>query len=251
LPDQDKTRSAILLAAGVGRRLGGSHDGPKVLLEFGGRTLLQRHMSALATNGVERVSITLGHMGEAIRDAAEQDPMGLQLNFVDNPRFREGSLVSLWAQRGILDAGQPVLVMDGDVLYDSRMIARLNEAPFENVLLVDRNIEPGDEPVKICFRGETIVDFRKQPEHAHDWHGESVGFFRFSPAMAIRLAERCDHYVQAGRGDLEYEEAIRDLILADPTRFGAADVTDLPWTEIDFEADVARARAEILPQLVD
>jgi len=251
LSDEAKTRSAILLAAGVGKRLGASHEGPKVLLAFEGRTLLERHMAALAANGVERLSITLGYMGEAIRAAAEEASAGLDLNFIDNPRFREGSLVSLWAQRGLLQTNQPVLLMDGDVLYDRRMIARLNQSPHENTLLVDRNIEPGDEPVKVCFRGETIVDFRKRPEHAHDWHGESVGFFRFSPAMAIRLAERCDHYVQAGRGDLEYEEAIRDLILADPARFGAADVTDLPWTEIDFEADVARARAEILPQLED
>ena len=139
--------------------------------------------------------------------------------------------------------------MDGDVLYDARMIAALIEAPGENVLLLDREIEPGDEPVKICFRGDTIVDFRKRPEHAHDRHGESVGFFRFSPATAAALADRCDAHLAAGRAALEYEEAIRDLILAEPARFAAADVTALPWVEIDFPADVARARDEILPLL--
>ena len=40
-------------------------------------------------------------------------------------------------------------------------------------------------------------------------------------------------------------------MLARPERWAAADVGDLPWTEIDFEEDVARATAEILPQLVD
>ncbi|MEO6340335.1 MAG: phosphocholine cytidylyltransferase family protein [Caulobacteraceae bacterium] len=244
-----KTRSAILLAAGVGKRLGASHDGPKVLLDFDGRTLLARHMAALAANGVERLSITVGHLQEAIRTAAELAPNGLTVSFVDNPDYRQGSLVSLQVQGDLLRAGEPVLLMDGDVLYDARMIARLNDASFENTLLVDRNLEPGDEPVKVCFRGETIVDFRKQPEHAYDWHGESVGFFRFSPEMAVSLAARCDDYVRAGRTDVEYEEAIRDMILAEPARFGAADVSDLPWTEIDFEGDVARARAEILPQL--
>ena len=244
-----KTRSAILLAAGVGRRLGASHDGPKILLDFGGRTLLARHMAALVANGVERLSITVGHLQEEIRAAAELAPEGLAVSFVENPDYRQGSLVSLQVQGDLLRSGEPVLLMDGDVLYDARMIARLNDASFENTLLVDRNIEPGDEPVKICVRGGGIVDFRKQPEHAHDWHGESVGFFRFSPEMAAKLAARCDDYVKAGRTELEYEEAIRDLILTEPARFGAADVTDLPWTEIDFEDDVARARAEILPQL--
>ncbi|GGG37472.1 hypothetical protein GCM10010964_26650 [Caldovatus sediminis] len=246
------TASAIILAAGVGRRLGAADGRPKVLLEFGGRTLLERHLAALRACGVEEVSITVGHGRERIEAEVARLGEGERVRFVHNPRYREGSLVSLWAQADRLRAGGgPLLLMDGDVLYDRRMIARLLAAPGENVLLVDRDIEPGEEPVKVCFRGDRIVDFRKRPEHAHDWHGESVGFFRFSGAMAAALADRCAAHVEAGRTALEYEEAIRDLILAAPHRFGAADVTGLPWIEIDFAADVARARAEVLPRLED
>ena len=241
--------SAIILAAGVGRRLGAADGRPKVLLEVGGRTLLDRHLAALRSCGVEEVSITVGHGRELIEAEVARLGWRGRVSFVHNPRFREGSLVSLWAQSARLRDGRPLLLMDGDVLYDSRMVARLVAAPGENVLLVDRDIEPSDEPVKICFHGGRIVDFRKRPVHTHDWHGESVGFFRFSGATAAALADRCAAYVEEGRADLEYEEAIRDLILADPDRFGAADVTALPWIEIDFEADVVRARAEILPLL--
>ena len=48
---------------------------------------------------------------------------------------------------------------------------------------------------------------------------------------------------------LEYEEAIRRLIWREPESFYATDISDLPWTEIDFASDVARARDAILPQL--
>nr|WP_264185667.1 phosphocholine cytidylyltransferase family protein [Roseicella aerolata] len=243
------TATAVILAAGIGRRLGIDGHPPKVMLEFGGRTLLQRHLDALQAAGIGRVSITVGYEREMIEAEVERLGWRDRVGFVHNPRFREGSLLSLWVQSECLQAGQPLLLMDGDVLYDPGMIRRLVEAPGENILLVDRDIEPGDEPVKICFRDGRIVDFRKRPEHAHDWHGESVGFFRFSGAMAGALAERCGAYVARGQTGLEYEEAIRDLILAQPERFGAHDVSDLPWVEIDFEADVARARAEVLPQL--
>lgn len=241
--------AAVILAAGVGRRLGAAGDRPKILLEFGGRTLLERHLAALRACGVEDVGITVGHGREFVEAEVARLGWGGRIGFVHNPRYREGSMVSLWAQSGRLREGRPLLLMDGDVLYDRRMIARLLAAPGENVLLVDREIEPGEEPVKVCFRGDRIVDFRKRPGHAHDWHGESVGFFRFSAAMAAALAGRCAAYVEGGRTDVEYEEAIRDLILAAPERFAACDVTDLPWIEIDFEADVARARADILPRL--
>jgi len=55
----------------------------------------------------------------------------------------------------------------------------------------------------------------------------------------------------AGRIDLEYEEAIRDIILAHKGRdFGFEDVSDLPWIEIDFPEDVERAEAMVLPNLI-
>lgn len=239
--------SAIILAAGVGRRLGNAS--PKVLLDFGGRSLLERHLAALRANGVGDIAITVGHRSDLIR--AELSRLGVleHVALIENPRYREGSVVSLAVQGARLAAGRPVLLMDGDVLYDPRMIARLLRAAPENVLLFDQAIEPGDEPVKICLRGDVIVDFAKLPEHAHDRHGESVGFFRFSAGMAAALAERATAYVEAGRAGAEYEAAIRELILARPDRFGHEDISDLPWTEIDFEADVARARQEILPQL--
>ena len=242
---------AIILAAGHGRRLGDSHRGAKVLLEFDGRSLLERRIRALEASGVGAVSITVGHDGAAVRAAVERSAPRLDVRFVENPRYREGSLLSLLAQREVLESGRGVLVMDGDVLHDRRMIERLLEGPGEAVLLVDPELEPGDEPVKVCFRGEVIVDFRKRPEHPHDRHGESVGFFRFSPAMAARLAGRCQALADAGGGMLEYEEAIRELILTGPERFVATDVGDLPWTEIDFPQDVVHARDIILPRLRD
>jgi choline kinase len=235
----------VLLAAGVGRRLSDTHDGPKVLLDFAGRSLLERHLDALAAHDVRDIGVTVGHQAEVLREV-----LGDRALTIDNPDYRQGSLVSLWVQRDRLRSGRTILLMDGDVLYDDRMIGRLLATPGEAVLLVDRELEPGDEPVKVCFRDGLMVDFRKRPEHAHDWHGESVGFFKFEPAMASALADRLDAYMAAGRGDLEYEEAIRDLILADASRFAFADVTDLPWTEIDFPEDVIKAQKTILPQLV-
>ncbi|MBI0539418.1 phosphocholine cytidylyltransferase family protein [Roseomonas sp. KE2513] len=250
MSDSTRPASAIILAAGIGRRLGEAQEGPKILLQFGGQTLLSRHLDALDYNGVTKVSITVGHCRELVEAEVARLGWSDRVSFVPNPRYREGSLVSLHVQAEMLRAGQPVLLMDGDVLYDHRMLASLVSAAGENILLLDREIEPGDEPVKICFQGEKIVDFRKRPEHAHDRHGESVGFFRFSAATASALADRCASYVGQGRTELEYEEAIRDLILAEPDRFRAADVTSLPWVEIDFPDDVSRAREEILPQLI-
>ena len=226
-----------------------------MLLAFDGRTLLDRRLAALAACGIEHVSVTVGHQADRIRaEVARLDPP-LDVRFVENPRYREGSLVSLAVQREVLTGGRPVLVMDGDVLHDARMVARLWESGAENTLLMDPELEPGDEPVKVCLRAGRIVDFRKRPDDPGERHGESVGFFRLSPQTAAELSARCDEKIAGGGASLEYEEALRDLMLADPAggpgRWGVAEVGDLPWTEIDFEEDVATARDRILPLLTD
>jgi choline kinase len=157
--------------------------------------------------------------------------------------------VSLCAGSLVLRGGAPVILMDADVIYDDRLMARLVGSAAGEVLLLDREIEPGDEPVKLCIRDGAIVDFRKRPTEAHDWHGESVGFFRFTTTAAAELADRAAEYLTSGRRGLEYEEPIRDMIMASPPhRFGFEDISGLPWTEIDFPEDVVKADA-LLPEL--
>ena len=142
-----------------------------------------------------------------------------------------------------------MVLMDADVIYDDRLLARLIGSAAADCLLLDRNIEPGDEPVKICVQDGHIADFHKRPTRAYQWHGESVGFFRLSAATAAELARRAEAYVSGGRRGEEYEEPIRDMILdSAPGRFGFEDISGLPWTEIDFPDDVAKA-ALLVPEL--
>ncbi len=251
-------QQALILAAGVGKRLRPGGPGaseaagqlPKALLRFAGETLIARHVRLLRRAGVAAITVVVGYRAEAMQ--AELAGLGEPaVATITNPDFETGSVVSLLTGAAVLSAGGPVVLMDADVLYDGRMMARLVGSDLPNTLLLDRELEPGDEPVKICLAGRRIVDFRKRPEHAGEWHGESVGFFRFAPDAAAELAVRAGGYVASGRSGLEYEEPIRDMMLASPDgRFGVEDVTGLPWTEIDFSADLDRARA-LLPLLAD
>ena len=102
----------------------------------------------------------------------------------------------------------------------------------------------------VLIRDGRIVDFHKRPTEAHDWHGESVGFFRLAPVEMGKILATAERLSADGGAGLEYEEAIRLAMQAEPDRFGFADVSGLPWTEIDFPEDVEKAN-QLLSELAD
>ncbi len=245
---------AIMLAAGVGARLGPEQTGedrlPKALLRIGGTTLLARHLANLRRHGIDELVVVTGYRSADIEAEIAREGAADFVRTVFNPRFRTGSSVSLAAAADVLAAGAEVLVMDADVLYEPAILRRLVDSRNATCMLLDRDIEPGEEPVKICVRAGEIVDFGKIVARAHDFHGESVGFFRFSPQVAARLADRVTRYAAGERAHEMYEEAIREVLHAEPSgTFGYEDVTGLSWIEIDFPADVERAERDVLPRI--
>jgi len=244
---------AIILAAGRGKRLEGHNpDGhPKCLMEFGGRSLLARHLDLLHRLRVQSADLVVGYEADRIIEHVATLHSRPDVAYHFNPRYEQGSVISLWAAADTLRAGEPVLVMDADVLYHPGILQRLVETEVENCYLLDRDFVPGDEPVKIAVRDGVMVEFRKRlaPGLQYDMLGESVGFFRFGPDCAVALAERCAQYDADGLADAPHEEALRDELLARPGDFGFEDVSGLPWIEIDFPEDVVRAGEQVLPAI--
>ena len=239
-----------MLAAGVGRRLGDASLPPKVLLRFGGETLLERHAAILRHCGVERVDLIVGFRAAEIDTEIARIGAGDMIIPRFNPDFEEAAIVSLWHLREAFSAGEPIVFMDGDVLYDHRMMERLIANPSPNCFLMDRDTEEGEDPVKLCLRDDLLVDFHKRPQIAHDWWGEWIGFSRFDPVVAAKIARAADRIVAAGRRDALYEDAFREVVVAEPPgAFGVEDVTGLPWVEIDFPEDLEKAESEVYSRL--
>jgi choline kinase len=243
---------AILLAAGRGLRLKQptTEQSPKCLLAFGGVSLLERHLQRLRSVGVEEVVLALGFRHQLVQAELERLRWRPRPQIILNPRFEFGSVLTVHAVAEPLTRGGDVLLMDADVLYHQRVIAALaaGTAPV-NRLLMDREFEAGDEPVKVCLSDGIPIELRKQlaPDLSYDTIGESIGFFRFEQAGARRLASIVAGYVAAARVDAPYEEAVRDLLQERRHAVQVADVTGSPWIEIDFPEDVNRAARDVLP----
>lgn len=241
----------IILAAGIGRRLGDhSENRPKCLLEFNGKSLLQRHLEILHYYGMNDIVIVTGFESDIIKSAlSDIDENQAELCF--NPEFAKGSILSMLVGLKTLGSEQGFILMDADVLYDHNIIARLINSDKKNVFLLDQDFEPGEEPVKLCVHNNQLIEFRKKIDKnlTFDLQGESVGFFKFTSQTAKLLNLKASEYISRGEDDAPYEEVIRDLLLEEPDQYSFEDVTGLPWLEIDFPEDVIKARESILPKL--
>jgi len=244
---------AIILAAGKGRRMAFEQVRlPKVMLSFGGKTLLRRHIEILRHCGVDEIVVAVGYRSDLIEDEIAAMGAGDYVKTVNNPDYEQGSIVTLWSVREELLSGGDVILMDADVLYDYRMIERLLASDHANCFLLDRDFEEGEEPTKLCVRDGHLVEFHKVVNVAYDFWGESVGFFRLAEDVARRLVPACKRYLDADMRFELYDEALRGMLITDPPgAFGFEDVTGLPWTEIDFKEDIDHANRVVMEKLLD
>lgn len=245
---------ALMLAAGMGRRLYGDENQelPKALLKFDGQTLLQRHIDTLVACGVNDLTMIVGHRSEDIMDEARRvSPEGF-VNFIYNPRYREGPKISLAAGEGVLRSGSSVLFMDADVLYHPFLIERLVQSKNSTCFVMDREFQSTDDFVKVCLLGGRFVDFGKQVGDTHDTVGEWPGFCKFSPDVAKAVASSVEGFISRGEDGGAYEDAFREvLVKSTPGTFVCEDITGVPWVEIDFDDDLEKATTKVFPRIIE
>ncbi|HEY4975534.1 MAG TPA: NTP transferase domain-containing protein, partial [Steroidobacteraceae bacterium] len=220
---------AIILGAGRGVRLQQNDTWhlPKCLLQFGGLSLLERHLRLLRNAAVEDVVLALGYRHQLVEAELDRLRWLPRPQIVLNPQYELGSVLTVHSVAEAMMRGGEVLLMDADVLYHERIMSALTAGTTPvNRVLIDREFEAGDEPVKVCVRDGVPIELRKllAPDLVYDTIGESVGFFRFDEAGARRLAAIVAGYANSGRGHMPHEEAVRDLLQERSQRFEVTDV---------------------------
>ena len=242
---------AIILAAGVGRRLGGTGQGlPKCLIQIGGSSLLARSLKSLQKLGISCIVVVVGYEKDKIRSsvrhmighaAGQSEPV----KFLENPDYKKGSILSLWTARD--EFTDDLLIMDADVLFPDDLLSRLVHSKHPSAFLLDPRSKSTGEEMMLMVKGDRVLRIARKVDGEYDLLGEGVGFLKVSRNDLPLLKEAVASLIAAGRHDADYENAI-DLFLQKAV-VGYEPVGSLPWTEVDFPEDVERAEREILPRL--
>jgi choline kinase len=233
---------AIILSAGQGSRLGHLvDDRPKCLIDFGGRTLLDRQLDTLEANGVDEAVVVTGFHDELVDAAIAARTSGLKVRTVFNPFYKVADNTgSLFMAREEL-AGD-CLVWNGDTLVSNALMARVvaNRQPGICVT-IDRKEGYDDDDMKVIVddAGRLRAIGKRISEGVN---GESIGLLAFRQGGAERFREAIERAMRTSEGTtIWYLRVIHHL--AQNGEVATLDIQGEEWGEVDFPPDVEAARA--------
>lgn len=216
-------------------------DRPKALVPLADETVLGRAVRLLVDHGVRRLVLATGYREDAVRAALAELP--IEVLYCRNDRYDSTqNSVSLALCREAVGE-RAFFKLDGDVVFQSEVLARLEKSAADLAVAVDGTRRADAEAMKIRLAGgRAIAAFGKQIDLA-EAAGESIGIERVGAAAVKPLFDALAQSIERGRIDLYYEDVYSELIGDGRLAAEAVEVGDLPWTEIDTPEDLERARA--------
>lgn len=225
------TTQIVILAAGMGSRLGRSL--PKPLTELAdGRTIMRQQHDNIAAAFGQDASITtvVGYKLEHIIEAFPQ------ASFVYNEQYDQTN-TSKSLLRALKATGSGgVLWMNGDVVFDPTALVRASTLVHADRSFVSVNTaKVSDEEVKYTVDAEGFI--QELSKQVVGGLGEAVGINYISSRDKAALVRQL-----ARVGDQDYfERGIEVAIEQDGLRIEPLDISDLYAVEVDFAEDLERA----------
>ncbi len=225
------TTQVVILAAGMGSRLGRSL--PKPLTELAdGRTIMRQQFDNIehAFGKKAKVTIVVGYKLEHIIEAFPQ------ATFVYNEQYDQTNTSKSLLRALQASAPGGVLWMNGDVVFDPAVLDRAAELVARDQSFVTVNTSKvSDEEVKYTTSAEGYI--KELSKTVRGGLGEAVGINYISStdkAMLIR------HLAKVGDQDY-FERGIELAIEKNRMLVEPVDISDLYAVEVDFAEDLVRA----------
>jgi choline kinase len=233
---------AIILSAGQGSRLGHLvDDRPKCLIDFGGRSLLDRQLDTLEANGVHDAVVVTGFHDELVKEAIERRSGGPEVRTIYNPFYKVADNTgSLFLVRDELDG--ECLVWNGDTLVSRELMRRVIANPQPGICVtIDRKEAYDEDDMKVVEDGGRLKAIGKRVP-LERVNAESIGLLTFRSGGAERFREAIERAMRTPEGTtIWYLRVINQV--AQSADVWTFDVEGQEWGEVDFPADVESARA--------
>jgi choline kinase len=234
---------AIVLSAGQGRRLLPlTERTPKCMLEVADQSVLELQLRALASCGIEHVTVVVGFGARHVERFIADDPVpGIEVEALFNPFYIvSDNLATCWIARESMQGD--FLLINGDTIFEGRVLQRLLDTPRSPVTIaIDHKREYDEDDMKVTLDGDgKLLAIGKQlkPERVN---GESIGLLRFQGAGALRFTNELERAMRDPEALRAWYLSVVD-VMAQEGLVDTASIRSFYWREIDSSEDLEDAR---------
>lgn len=235
---------AIILAAGMGKRLGEyTKDNTKCMLPINGIRLIDRTLTILSHLNIRNVTIVIGYKGDNLKNyIGNRYSQHLDIEYINNPIYDKTNNIyslSLAEEKMVED---DTVLFESDLIYEEEIVRKLVENSNPNLALVakweywmDGTVVKIDKDNNILsFVSKDMFDF-----HHTDEYYKTINIYKFSKEFAKnKYIPFLQAYCKAWGNNEYYEEVLKVLTFLNRTELKALPIAGEKWYEIDDVQDL-------------
>ncbi len=234
---------AIILAAGMGRRLGElTKNNTKCMLEVNGVRLIDRYLRQLSKYSLDRIVIVVGYEGQKLIDYIHANYSDINIEFVNNPIYdKTNNIYSLALAKDYLCADDTIL-MESDLIVEDGIIDKLLNHTDKDLALVAKYEQWMDGTMVRIDDNRRILQFIPKAgfryEEADDYY-KTVNIYKFSREFSSKqYIPFLEAYCKVMGNNEYYEQVLSVLTLLQNTTLRALPIGNEKWYEIDDVQDL-------------
>lgn len=234
---------ALMLAAGMGRRMGKyTEKYTKCMIPVAGKTLLERVVESLTEAGITKLVMVIGYEAERLKQYVEECQFPIQVEYVENPIYAEtNNIYSLFLAKDHLTQDDTIL-LESDLIFEKSIIKSVVESTEPNLVVVAKYEQWMDGTVVLLNQKRQILDFVDKSQFRYEDIGKyykTVNIYKFSKEFAEKqYIPFLEAYLKAYGTNQYYEQVLKILSHIRGSELKAHILKDENWYEIDDAQDL-------------
>jgi histidinol-phosphate/aromatic aminotransferase/cobyric acid decarboxylase-like protein/choline kinase len=235
---------AIILAAGMGKRLGNlTKSNTKCMVEVNGVSLIDRMLSQLSKLNINRVIIVVGYKGEElIQYIGSRFTSKLKIEYITNPVYNKtNNIYSLALAKDELIKDDTIL-LESDLIFEEGMLDLLVNHHDKDLVLVAKYESWMDGTMVQIAPDRNILNFVPKKAFRYEdisTYYKTVNIYKFSKEFSnSEYVPFLEAYSKAMGNNEYYEEVLRIISFLDKSNLKALTIGNKKWYEIDDIQDL-------------
>ena len=239
---------AIILAAGMGKRLGEfTKENTKCMVEVNGVRLIDRVLGQLSKQKLNRIVIVVGYEGQKLMDHVGTSFNGTPIEFVNNPIYdKTNNIYSLALAKEQMQEDDTLLI-ESDLIFDDQLFSLIIENPYPNLALVAKYETWMDGTMVQIDDEQNIVNFVPKAAFQYDEvdkYYKTINIYKFSKEFSrTKYIPFLEAYSKSVGNNEYYENVLRIITFLNSKDLKALPITNEKWYEIDDKQDLDIAEA--------